>query len=133
LLATAQGNRTLYVYWDPSRVGDAHLRTVLGEEDWQRTAPCLRVFDITVGGFPGHAGGRTIVVPLPERADHHIITDGIQPGHRYVISYERRAEDGQHYLLSQSAPVWLPPDSPPAGRTVHRLHARRPGKWSGSS
>jgi hypothetical protein len=130
--ATAQGSRSLYVYWEAATVGDEQLRAVLGEADWRRTTPCLRVFDITVGGFPGQAGGRTLIVELPKQADHHIISDGIQPGHRYVVSYERCTEDGQHYLLSQSAPVSLPPDGPPAERTLHRLHARRPGKWSGT-
>ncbi len=130
VVAVVRNPRSLYVYWDVE-AASARVREMLGEEEWRRTIPCLRVFDVT----PGLAGAPVRTIDVGPFNDHWFINDGIEPGHRYVVSYERRTPDGRYYLLNRSDPVQLPYDSPapPVARTeLYRMYGGQPAGWTGS-
>lgn len=96
---------SLYVYWDRSGRGDENVAELLGG---MYSEPVLRVYDLDSGAHPGQNGGHVQVIRVGEMADHWFINEGLEPGRRYIVSYERETTSGQHYLLSQSAPVKMP-------------------------
>ncbi|HYF93556.1 MAG TPA: DUF4912 domain-containing protein [Symbiobacteriaceae bacterium] len=127
--------RSLYVYWERAGFGDENLLAMLGEDEYHRATPCLRVWDVTTGAFPGQAGGKAWTIAVGEGDDHWFLNDGIEPGREYVVSYERRTREGRYYLLSQSAPVRTPHDAPApdmawdaASSMLYRLYVGRPGE-----
>jgi hypothetical protein len=132
VVAMVRNPRSLYVYWEAGGFGDENLQAMLSDAEWQATRPVLRVFDVTSGAYPGQAGGHTFEIEVSEQDDHWFVNEGIEPGHRYVVSLERRAQDHQYYMISHSGPVSVPNDGPAAGSELYRLQGRQPGEWSGS-
>lgn len=132
VVALVRNPRSLYVYWERSGYGDENVRSMLGEAEFGRTIPCLRVFDVTSGAWPGTKGGRWFTIPISEHDDHWFINSDLEPGHRYVVSYERRAPNGEYYMLSHSAPVQMPHAGPEEQGELYRRYGRQPGDWSGS-
>ncbi len=132
MVAMVRNPRSLYVYWERSGYGDENLRSMLGA-DYERSTPCLRVFDVTSGAHPGQPGGQSFTITVGEHDDHWFVNDGIQPGHRYVVSYERRTTDGQFFLISHSAPVTTPHETAaePAN-PIQQRYGGQPGPTSGS-
>ncbi|HWI61602.1 MAG TPA: DUF4912 domain-containing protein [Symbiobacteriaceae bacterium] len=127
--------RSLYVYWERAGCGDENLRSLLGEDEYREAQPCLRVFDVTSGAFPGQTGGQVWTIDVHENDDHWFLNEGIEPGREYAVSYERRTRDGRYYLLSHSWPVRTPHDSPaPAAEwdvttgMLYRLYVSQPGE-----
>lgn len=132
VVAMVRNPRSLYVYWERNGHGDENLRAMLGDEAWPRTVPVLRIFDVTSGAYPGQTGGRSFVIEVHEHDDHWFINEGIEPGRRYVVSYERRTPDGQYYMLTHSNPVSTPADRPGDPSLLYQRYGRQPGEWSGS-
>lgn len=133
VVALVRNPRSLYVYWETGGTSAKHLRKMLGEEQWQRSTPYLRLFNVTAGAYPGRPEGHTLAIDLSEEDDHYFLNEGLQPGNRYVVSYERRTPDGRYYMISHSGPVALPPDGPEGGGKVIELYGQEPDSWSGSS
>lgn len=134
-MALVRNPRSLYVYWERAGYGDENLRSLLGDEEYQRAVPCLRVFDVTSGAFPGQEGGQVWTIDVGENDDHWFVHDGIEPGHEYVISYERRTQDGRYFLLSRSWPTRTPHDTPApesewnvTSGLLYRLYVSQPGE-----
>ncbi|HEY8346819.1 MAG TPA: DUF4912 domain-containing protein [Symbiobacteriaceae bacterium] len=131
LVVLVRNPRSLYVYWDVDTPQERRLRAMLGEDQWHRTTPCLRVFDVTgdsLQSFEGH----TQVIDLPEGATYAFITQGLQPGRRYMVSLARRTPDGIFYMIHHSDPVTMPHDTPEEEDYLYRLYGRQPASWSGS-
>lgn len=126
--------RSLYVYWERTGYGDENLKAMLGEGEYYLTTPCLRVFDVSSGAFPGQAGGTAWTIDVGEQDDHWFINDGVEPGREYVVSYERRTRDGRYFLMSRSFPVRTPHDAPApdamwdvTSGMLYRLFVTQPG------
>lgn len=132
LVALVRNPRSLYVYWESGSPEERRLRHMLGEDGWRATVPCLRVFDVTAGGHPSRPGSHSLVMDLTEEEDHAFITQGLQPGHRYVVTQERRTREGRYYLIAHSSPVAMPQDGPGEESQLYRLYGRQHGQWSGS-
>jgi hypothetical protein len=137
VIALVRNPRSLYVYWEPAGFGDENLREMLGEEAWRRSRPVLRVYDLDSGAYPGQVGGRKLTVQVGEHDDHWFIQEGIQPGNRYIVAYERETADGDVYLLSHSHPVQMPQDGPAGSNPLYQLYggtawAGSPGGWATS-
>ncbi|MFZ5813967.1 MAG: DUF4912 domain-containing protein [Bacillota bacterium] len=124
VVAIVRNPRSLYVYWERAGGGEERLRAMLGDAVYRTTIPCLRLFDVTTGG--------AFAVDLAEHDDHWFV-HGLEPGHRYVVSFERRTEDGRYYLLALSSPVSLPHESPATrGMLYARLEQQMAGARVGS-
>lgn len=100
--AIVRNPRSLYVYWERGGEAEQRLMAMLGEGAYRATIPCLRVFDVTTQN--------SFTIDLGPHDDHWFIND-LEPGHRYVVSHERRTEDGRYYLLSLSSPASTPAES----------------------
>lgn len=100
--AIVRNPRSLYVYWERAGGGEQRLREMLGEAAFRATRPCLRVFDVSTEG--------AFTIDVHEQDDHWFIND-LEPGHRYVVSFERRTDAGQYFLVSLSAPVSTPAEA----------------------
>lgn len=131
VVAMVRNPSSLYVYWERSGFGEENLRSLLGSE-WRQSVPVLRVFDVTSGAHPGQSGGHSWEIQVGETDDHWFINEGIQPSRRYVVSYERRTPDGQHYLISHSAPVQTPAQGPAQQSELYARYGRQPDNWTGS-
>lgn len=94
--AIPRNPQSLYVSWERPERGEARLRAVLGPDRFQATVPCLRAFDLQ--------SDRHLAVDLGEEDDHCFL-QGLEPGHRYVVTIERRSPEGLRYLLALSPPV----------------------------
>jgi|GEM_PF-4364931 len=106
VVALVRNPHSLYVYWERGGTADQELLQQIGEAEWHRSTPCLRVTDTTTGRF--------FVIDVSDNQDHWFLHDGLEPGHQYVVSYERRSEAGRYSLLSRSNTVFMPPDQPAA-------------------
>lgn len=131
VVAMVRNPRSLYVYWEKDGFGDENLKDMLGEA-WRQTEPVLRVFDVTSGAHPGQTGGDSFTIKVGESDDHWFVNEGIEPGHRYVVSYERRTQDGRYFLISHSSPVQVPHADAADPNLLYQLYGRQPGSWSGS-
>lgn len=130
VMALVRNPRSVYVYWDRSGDGEENLEAMLGEEQWKTTVPCLRVYDLTTGAYPGLPNGRIWTIPLGEYDDHWFIHDIVEPGKQYVFSFERMLPDGRFFTIAQSTPVLMPFDAPAPeamGRMLYQLFGR-PGE-----
>jgi len=123
ITAIIRNPRSLYLYWELSDESEARLRQMLGPDRFAQTICCMRLFDIE------KPGSRTI--DLVGAHDHWFLND-LEPGHRYVVSLERRTPDGAYYLLSLSNPVTMPQESPAAADGALYERLERMGK-TGSS
>lgn len=103
--------RSAYVYWDRGGPGEADLRDRLGEAEYGRSIPVLRVWE---NGVLRHT------IDVHDHDDHWFVHEGLEPGHSYVFSYERRTSGGLFYKLSQSGPIEMPHDQP-TGQTPSEL------------
>jgi hypothetical protein len=124
--------RSLYVYWERAGYGDENLRATLGEAEFNRTIPCLRVYDVASGAWPGQPGSRVFSIDVNDFADHWFVNDGVEPGCEYIVSYGRRTPDGRYYLLSHSVPVRTPqeapaPESLARAGMLYQYYVRQPG------
>jgi hypothetical protein len=131
VIAMVRNPRSLYVYWDRSGYGEENLRAMLGDE-WEQTTPCLRLFDVTSGAYPGQSGGHSWTIETDDHHDHWFINNGIEPGHRYVVSYERRTPDGEYYMLSHSGPVQMPHDQPADAGLLQEVYGFQTGDRASS-
>jgi hypothetical protein len=133
-VAMVRNPRSLYVYWERGGHGDENLKAIIGTAAWQTTIPCIRIWDVTSGAFPGQFGGRHLTIDVDDTADHWFINEGIEPGHEYVVSYERHTADGSRYWMLSRSTVVRTPHEAPAGETgmLHMEYGMRPGEWSGS-
>lgn len=129
IVAMVRNPRSLYVYWERSGHGDENLRNMLGAQ-WDQSQPVLRVFDVTSGAYPGQAGGHSFSITVGDHDDHWFVNEGILPGHRYVVSYERRTAGGQLYLISHSAPISTPHDGPATPDLLYDRYGQRLGPSS---
>jgi len=125
-VALVRNPRSLYVYWERNGYGDENLRAMLGAQ-WNATVPVLRVFDLTTGAYPGQRGGHSFAIQVGETDNHWFINDGILPGRRYVVSYERMEPSGHSHLISHSAPVQTPHEAPVAVGAARSLLYERYG------
>jgi hypothetical protein len=57
--------RSLYVYWERAGYGDENLKATLGDAEYSRTIPCLRIYDVASGAWPGQPGGRVAAATAP--------------------------------------------------------------------
>jgi hypothetical protein len=122
LVALVRNPRSLYVYWEHDSLGERSLHQALGDA-YGQTEPVLRIFDVTAGATTAEP----LVIPLQASDDHCFITESIQPGRRYLVSFERRAPDGRFYLVSHSSTVETP------NAHLQQPSAANPqGSWSGS-
>lgn len=130
-VALVRNPRSLYVYWERAGHGDENLSAIMTEDEWKQAEPCLRVYNVTSGAYPGREGGHTFDLGVSELESHYFINSGIEPGQEYIVAYGRLLADGQFYLISQSEKVATPHDSP-AGEPdmLYRLYGRRPEDWS---
>ena len=123
LVALVRNPRSIYVYWEHDSLGERSLQQALGDA-YGQTKPVLRVFDVTAGANTAEP----LVLPLEASDDHCFINESIEPGHRYLVSFERRAPDGRFYLISHSSTVETPKAHPQQPSAVNRPQ----GSWSGS-
>jgi hypothetical protein len=138
-VALVRNPRSLYVYWERGGNAESALRAAVGEAAWRGSVPCIRIFDLT-GAEPGGWGPPSVTIDVGEHDDHWFIHQGIEPGHRYAVTYERRTRDGRYFLLSRSHPVQMPHDGPVPGQAagtegaglLAKLYARRPEEINGS-
>lgn len=100
--AIVRNPRSLYVYWERSSSAVRRLQEMLGETAFRATRPCLRVFDVATEG--------SFTVDVGEQDDHWFVND-LEPGHRYVVSFERRTDEGRYYLVGLSDPVSTPAET----------------------
>lgn len=115
ITAIVRNPRSLYVFWERSGGGEQRLREMLGEAAYRETIACLRVFDLTATvDFTIDVGDR----------DEYWFIHGLEPRHRYSVSYGRRRRDGHHYLLALSTPVTTPPESPEVPERSQFLYDR---------
>lgn len=131
LVALVRNPQSLYIYWEPSSGADSRLREMLGDDEWQRTTPCLRVFDVTSGKYPDMRSGHLFELVLREHDDHAFI-QGLTPGRRYVVSQDRKTPEGRYYMVQHSDPVVMPADGPEGVSPLYQMYGRQPGSWSGS-
>lgn len=151
LTALVRNPRSLYVCWDRTGFGEENLQTMVGEDEYKSTVPCLRVYDLDSGAYPGQPGGHVQTIDVGEHDNHWFINHGIEPGRHYIVSFERRTAGGRSYLFSHSGPLATPHDSPapyatgpftghlttgqfmgPAGSRVGLLYQRYVGTPGGS-
>lgn len=131
VVAMVRNPRSLYVYWERSGFGEENLRVVLGDE-YERTVPVLRLFDVTEGAYPGQPEGHSHTLIVGEHDDHWFIHHLAEPGHRYVVSFERRTEDGRYYLISHSGPVQMPHEGPAQQNWLTEKYGLARHDWAGS-
>jgi len=131
MVVLVRNPRSVYVYWELDTAADRRVRNLLGPDEWQRTIPCLRVFDVTSGRYPDLRRGHVFELTLHERDDHAFI-NGLKPGRRYVISHDRKTPEGRYYMIRHSGPVQMPYDRPSSQSPLYRLYGGQPGHWSGS-
>lgn len=112
LLALVRNPRSLYTSWERTGFGEENLKGMVGEEEYSETTPCLRVYDLDSGAYPGLPGGHVMTIDVGEHDDHWFINHGIEPGRRYMVSFERRTASGRFYMFSHSTPLSTPHDSP---------------------
>lgn len=129
--ALVRNPRSLYVYWERDGQGEKNLRSMLGPEEYEETTLCLRIFDVTAEEEPTRENRQSRFITVSEHDDHWFINEGIEPGHRYVISLERRTASGEFYLLSHTDPVHTPFDRP-AEEGLYPMYTQQPDTWSGS-
>lgn len=121
IVATVRNPHSLYLYFGRGE-REANLRAALGEAEWRRTTPCVRIVDLT------EADGDTIVAVSD--ADDHLFINSVRPGHRYMVSYGRRDSSGKFHEFSHSAPVQTPfgaPDATVESDLLYQMYARQPG------
>lgn len=107
--AIVRNPRSLYIYWELDGDGVDTLRQMLGNTEYRKTVPCLRVFDLTAN--------TDFFIDVSDHDDHWFL-HGLMPQHRYAVAFGRRRPDGRFYLIARSAPVMTPPESaavPPEG------------------
>ncbi|HYG56696.1 MAG TPA: DUF4912 domain-containing protein, partial [Symbiobacteriaceae bacterium] len=129
-VALVRNPRSLYVYWERYGHGEENLRGLLGEDAFRQTAPCLRVFDVSSGAFPGQDSGHCLTIDVSEDTDHWFVNDGIVPGRRYIASFGRRTPEGRYYLMSHSPAVETPHDGPTPETEqtmMYRTYMSQPG------
>jgi|GEM_PF-5266396 len=131
MVVLVRNPRSLYVYWELDTGADRRVRNLLGPDEWQRTTPCLRIFDVTSGRYPDLRRGHVFELTLHERDDHAFI-HGLKPGHRYVVSHDRKTPEGRYYMIQRSEPVQMPYDRPSSQSALYRMYGGQPGPWSGS-
>lgn len=131
IVAMVRNPRSLYIYWERSGFGEENLRTVLGEE-YEKSVPVLRLFDVTEGAYPGQPGGHSHTIIVGEQDDHWFLHHLVEPGHRYVVSFERRTEDGRYYLISHSGPVQMPHEGPAQSTWLSEKYGLARQNWAGS-
>lgn len=130
MVVLVRNPHSLYVYWELDTGADRRVRNLLGADEWQRTIPCLRIFDVTSGRYPDLRRGHVFELTLHERDDHAFI-EGLKPGHRYVVSHDRKTPEGRYYMIQHSEPVQMPYDRPGSQSSLYQMYGGQPG-WSGS-
>lgn len=121
--AIVRNPRSLYAYWEKGGGGEQRLRAMLGDAAFKKTIPCLRLFDVSTEG--------AVTIDVGEQDDHWFINN-LEPGHRYVLSFERRTEDGRYYLLSLSSPVSTPAEAAVGSGLLYEHLAQMSGNRASS-
>ncbi|MGE5673983.1 MAG: DUF4912 domain-containing protein [Mycobacterium leprae] len=132
VVATIRSPRSLYVYWELKGNTAQHVKNAVGSTEWSASRPCLRIFDVTGKLEPDQENASGWSIDLNEADDHCFINEGIEPGHRYLISYERHTPDGRYFEVAQAIPVEMPPEGVANESMLNQSFGGQPAQWSGS-
>jgi len=93
IVAMVRNPRSLYAYWGETGPNQAG----------QNAYHCLKVSDLTTG--------KSYLVPVSAGDDHWFINEGVEPGHRYIVSQGWQIPNGDFIERAASDPVETPPDT----------------------
>jgi len=97
IVAMVRNPRSLYVYWGETNPSEIK----------QNAYHCLKVSDLTTD--------TSFLVPITDGDDHWFINEGVEPGHRYIVSQGWQIPNGEFMEKASSDIVETPPGTPSPG------------------